>query len=71
MTHAERVPFIQLAILLLVIIAYGLLQFWIIPTYVKESERKIAITYTGYSLTIATTLIYAGNIIAGILDRKK
>jgi hypothetical protein len=71
MTHAERAPFIQLAILLIVIIAYALLQFWIIPTYVKESEKKIAMTYTGYSFTIATTLIYAGNIIAGILDRKK
>jgi len=71
MTHAERAPFIQLAILIMVVLAYALLQFWVIPTYVKESERKIALTYTGYSFTIATTLIFAGNIIAGILDRKK
>jgi hypothetical protein len=56
--------------LLLSTIAYLLLSMWIIPTYVEQAKKEMAIEYTGYSYYALTTILTAETIVNLIIFRE-
>ena len=48
---------LQCLFYIIVIIAFLLLQLWVIPTYVEEDKKSMAHTYTTYSFTGLSTLL--------------
>ena len=47
------------------VIAYALIEYWIIPEYVPENKRSMAAAYTGYGLTIVTSVYF---ILTTVID---
>lgn len=68
--HLRRAYLIIPIVTLLLLITYGLLQYWIIPTYVHEDKKHLAASSTNYALTIATALTGLGTYVANYLDYK-
>ena len=50
---------IQFIFLLVLVLAYSLLLFWIIPEYVEKDKQTMAANYTNYAFTALTTLLTA------------
>jgi len=70
MKHVVKAYIIIPLITCVILLIYGLLIYWILPTYVPEDKLKIATKATQFSLTIATTLTGLGMYLARYLDEK-
>ena len=47
-----------IAAIVLLSVMYGLIVFWVIPTYVPGPQRQLATDYANYGFTILTTIIF-------------
>jgi hypothetical protein len=68
--HQKRAFVIIPVVTLLLLVIYGLLQFWILPTFVHPDKQALAASSTNYALTIATAVVGLGTYLARYLDTK-
>jgi hypothetical protein len=60
----------HISIFVLLVIAYALLEYYIIPDFVEEKKKELASSYTGYAFWIATSLLTVGSMIAEYIDKQ-
>jgi len=70
MNHTLRASIIIPVVTVLILIIYGLLVFWILPTHIPADKLSAATGETQLALTIATTVTGLGFYIAQYLDSK-
>ena len=54
---------LQGLLIIFITLSYFLIQFWIIPTYVKEENKNMAASYTDYAYAGITTILTTEAII--------
>lgn len=70
MSYVSASNIFQIILLGISLTTYVLLVFWIIPQYVKEDRRELAVEYTGYSIAIVYLVVAVTSKGAEILDGK-
>jgi hypothetical protein len=59
----------HIMIFIVILITYGLLVYYVIPTFVHDDKKALASTYSGYGLTILISLLTFGSMVTEYIDK--
>jgi hypothetical protein len=60
----------HMSIFIVLLIAYAVLVYIVIPEFVEEDKKAMASSYSGYALTIAISLLTFGSMLTEYIDRR-
>ena len=57
-------------IFIVLVIAYAVLVYIVIPDFVEDDKKAMASSYSGYALTIAISLLTFGSMFTEYIDKQ-
>jgi len=60
----------HIAIFIVILTAYAVLEYYIIPEFVQPDKKAVAATYTSYALTICISLLTFVYMVTEYIDRR-
>ena len=60
----------HIGIFVVIIVAYGVIQYYVIPEHIEESKKEMVSKYTGYAFTLAGAALTIGSMITEYIDKR-
>jgi hypothetical protein len=60
----------HIGIFFVIIVAYGVIQYYIIPDYIEDDKKDMVSKYTGYAFTLAGATLTVGSMITEYIDKR-
>jgi hypothetical protein len=66
--HKHRYRFFNIIIAIVLILAYFVIEYYVIPVHVDSDKKSMAASYSSYALTGLLSLLAIGSMIAEHFD---
>ena len=60
----------HIGIFVVIIIVYGVVQYYIIPDYIENDKKDMVSKYTNYAFTLAGAALTIGSMITEYIDKR-
>jgi hypothetical protein len=60
----------HIGIFAVIIVAYGILQYYIIPDVIEDNKKEMVSKYTGYAFTLAGATLTVGSMVTEYIDKR-
>jgi len=60
----------HIGIFIVIIVAYGVIQYYVIPEFIEDDKKEMVSKYTNYAFTLAGATLTVGSMIAEYIDKR-
>jgi hypothetical protein len=60
----------HIGIFLVIIVGYGVIQYYIIPEFIEDDKKEMVSKYTNYAFTLAGAALTVGSMITEYIDKR-
>jgi hypothetical protein len=60
----------HIGIFVVLIITYGVIQYYVIPEHIEDNKKEMVSKYTNYAFTIAGATLTVGSMITEYIDNR-
>lgn len=60
----------HIGIFAVIVVAYGVIQYYVIPELIEDDKKEMVSKYTGYAFTLAGAALSIGSMVAEYIDKR-
>lgn len=60
----------HIGIFVVIVVAYGVIQYYVIPDFIEDDKKEMVSKYTNYAFTLAGAVLTIGSMITEYIDQR-